>query len=351
MLGGFGYGQSFAVQANGGAGTVTMPAAPVMVRREAAPRPLRRWQQVLGAPQHILVTLDGSGFAEQVLPVAESICTAFGARLTLVTVLPEQSRFRFPFRSELQPPGGNGSRRKVRAYHQGVARRMRAKGIDVTTVILTGPVAESVHQLMEDQAIDMSLISTRGRSGLQRWMLGSVASRLVDLARRPVLVIHPAPGGPPPVPDFGRILVALDGSEYAERVLSIVRASTKYGSVVTLLRVPEVPNPQRFGTMVEEIEELRAAAEARADRYLEDIAGILRQEGIETHVLVTGSRPAETIVSVAEAEDADIIILSTRGLGGVEGLLLGSVADRVVQDSHRPVLLVPIHLEEARENP
>jgi nucleotide-binding universal stress UspA family protein len=116
-----------------------------------------------------------------------------------------------------------------------------------------------------------------------------------------------------------------------------------YGSVVILLRVPEAPEPQRFGTMVEEIERLRAEAETEASQYLEEIATALRAEGIETHVLVTGSRPAATIVRVAEEQDVDVIMLSTHDQGELEGLLVGSVADRVVQHTHRPVLLVPIH--------
>ncbi len=342
MLGGFGFGQSFAVQAAGGLGTVSLPAASALQESRAPATPSYRWQQVRGSPQHILVTLDGSDYAEQALPAAESICQAFNARLTLVSVLPEQPRFRILGRSGARPKALDGGRRELRSYLQSVAKRMRPKGIDVTTSVLTGPVAEAVNQHMEDQAIDMSIICTHGRSGLQRWVLGSVANRLVQLATRPVLIIHPGPSGPPPVPGFGKLLVTLDGSEYAERVLPMVRASTKYGSIVLLLRVPEVPEAQRYGTMVEEIEEMRAEAEAEACQYLEGIAAVLRQEGIETRVLVTGSRPAETIIHLAEEEDVDVIMLSSHGQGGFEGMLMGSVPDRVVQQTHRPVLLVPI---------
>jgi nucleotide-binding universal stress UspA family protein len=220
---------------------------------------------------------------------------------------------------------------------------MRAKGIDVDYTILRGPIAESINQLMQDRAIDMSVICTHGRSGLQRLVLGSVADSLVKLVNRPVLIIHPAREGPPPVPGFGKLLVALDGSQFAERVLPMVRASIEYGSIVLLLRVPEAPEPERFGTMVEEIEQLRAEAEAEAERYLSDIATALRTDGIETQVLVTGSRPAETITQVAERQDVDVIMLSTHGQGGLEGALMGSVADRVVRQTYRPVLLVPIH--------
>ncbi len=343
MLGGFGFGQSFAVQAAGGVGTVSLPGSLPLQAGEGAPARLPRWQQARGAPRHVLVTLDGSEYAEQVLPAAESICSAFHARLTLVTVLPEPSRFGLFHRTGAQPAILNGERRERRAYLQGVAKRMRAKGIEVTTSVLTGPVAESVNQFMKEQRIDMSVISTRGRSGLQRWLLGSVAAHWIQLATQPVLVIHPAPEGPPPVPGFGKLLVALDGSEYAERVLPMVRASTQYGSLVILLRVPEVPEAQGFGIMTDEIEGLRAEAEAEACQYLTGIAALLHEEGIETRVLVTGSRPAESIIHVAEEEDVDVIMLSSHGLGGLEGMLVGSVPDRVIKQTHRPVLLVPIH--------
>jgi nucleotide-binding universal stress UspA family protein len=339
MLGGFGFGQSFAVQAAGGAGMISLP---VTAAKEAgaSATPAHLWQQARGRPEHVLVTLDRSDFAEQALPAAESICLAFNARLTLVSVLPDRSRF-WPF-SRSGSKAQSGGRRETDAYLREVAKRMRAKGIDVDHTVLRGPVAESVNQLMEEQAIDMSIICTHGRSGLQRLVLGSVADSLVKLVARPVLIIHPGPEGPPPVPGFGKLLVALDGSQFAERVLPMVRASTEYGSVVFLLRVPEAPEPERFGTMVEEIEQLRAEAEAEAKHYLEGIAAALRAEGIETHVVVTGSRPAETITFVAEGEDVDVIMLSTHGQGGLEGALVGSVADRVVQRTYRPVLLVPI---------
>jgi nucleotide-binding universal stress UspA family protein len=343
MLGGFGFGQSFAVQTAGRGGVVGLPVTASRQQERAAATPTRPWQRARGTPRHVLVALDGSNYAEQALPAAESICKAFNARLTLVSVLPQRSRI-WPFgRSKSEPKAQGGGRRKLEAYLQGVAKRMEAKGVDVNYSVLRGPVAESVNRLMEEQAIDMSIISTHGRSGLQRWVLGSVARRLVQLVTRPVLIIHPAPDGPPPVPGFAKLLVALDGSEFAERVLPMVRASTIYGSVVHLLRVPDVPEPQRYGTMVEEIQRLRAEAEAEARQYLEGIAQPLREEGIETHVLVAGSRPAETIIEVAEAEDVDVIMISTHGEGGLESLLVGSVADRVVQQTHRPVLLVPIY--------
>ena len=120
-----------------------------------------------------------------------------------------------------------------------------------------------------------------------------------------------------------------------------VKSSAKFGSKVVLLTVPQVPEAGMYGAAIEEIQELRQQEEARALEYLENIASILREDGLETEIIVTGSRPAQTIISVAEQKRADVIMMATHGRGGLDRLLVGSVAERVVQNTDIPVFLVP----------
>jgi nucleotide-binding universal stress UspA family protein len=94
--------------------------------------------------------------------------------------------------------------------------------------------------------------------------------------------------------------------------------------------------------MGEAVEGLREETESRMCRYLEGIATAFCQEGLEAKSLVTGSGPARTVVSIAESEAVDLILLATHGRGGMDRLFLGSVADRVVQNTCCPVFLVPI---------
>ena len=77
-------------------------------------------------------------------------------------------------------------------------------------------------------------------------------------------------------------------------------------------------------------------------RYLDDLVSALEQNGLKAEAIVTGSDPAQTIVEVAEDAAADLIILATHGLGGLDRFMVGSVADRVVKMSTRPVFLVPV---------
>jgi nucleotide-binding universal stress UspA family protein len=344
MLGGFGFGQSFEGAAVGVAGgTLAMPLPQTTDEVKVADATLRRWQEVTAAPEHILVSLDGSSFAEQALPAAEALCLAYNAKLTLASVLPVQRKFRAMRPDETETGKVEAGRQERKSYLLEVAERMQAKGIEVEYHVLVGPVAESINHLMQEQDIDMSIISTHGRSGIQRWVLGSVANNLIQMMTRPVLIIRPQEGKEPPIPTFDKLLVTLDGSEFAERVLPYVRASTNFNSVVLLLTVPDVPEAQLYGAVVEEIEEMREKAEDEACAYLEGIANFLRAEGIETQIFVAGSRPAETIISIAEEEAVDVVMLATHGLGGLDRLFVGSVAERIVQHTHCPVFLVPIH--------
>jgi nucleotide-binding universal stress UspA family protein len=89
------------------------------------------------------------------------------------------------------------------------------------------------------------------------------------------------------------------------------------------------------------VDELRERAEANTQRYLERIAAQLHEAGMPVQIVVEGSRPATAILDVAEREQVDLIMLATHGRGGMERLMLGSVADRVVHHSRCPILLVP----------
>jgi hypothetical protein len=92
---------------------------------------------------------------------------------------------------------------------------------------------------------------------------------------------------------------------------------------------------------------LRAEAEAEIRQYLESIATAFREEGLKVRAMVTGSGPARTIVAVSESEAVDLIMLATHGRGGLDRLFMGSVADRVVQQTRRPVFLVPVQERRA----
>ncbi|MCB0203092.1 MAG: universal stress protein, partial [Anaerolineae bacterium] len=88
--------------------------------------------------------------------------------------------------------------------------------------------------------------------------------------------------------------------------------------------------------------DLRQRAEANSQRYLAQMTARLTDLGLQVRPVVGGSRPATAILELAEQEEVDLILLATHGRGGVDRLIIGSVADRVVHHSTCPVFLLPV---------
>ena len=157
---------------------------------------------------------------------------------------------------------------------------------------------------------------------------------------------------------YRRIVIALDGSELAERVLPYVEAlAEKFGSAVTLLRATTPPGtiiarsaggadavaaPVVDPAPIVEAERLDAAA------YLAELTQRLRDEGWTVDHVQPEGPVAETIVAHADQAGADLIAMTTHGLGGLGRLVLGSVADEVVRTAHCPVLLVRVREEDGQ---
>lgn len=302
----------------------------------------QHWQELTIAVEQIAVTLDGSEFAERALPAAAAISRLFDATLTLISVLPARGALRVLPKGRSSGNPMEAGQAEIEDYLGRLASQYRGKGVRTEFYVAAGPVAQAIDVLTRELAVDLLVMSTHGRSGISRFMLGSNASAAIQLLRLPVLLLRPQALNQGDLPAVRKVLVTLDGSSFAERVLPWVRrVSDVTGAQVLLLQVPEVPDPALYGAMADAVDELRAQAEINARRYVERITDQLRVAGMLVQPLVEGSRPATTILDVAEREQVDLIMLATHGRGGMDRLMVGSVADRVVHHSQCPVLLVP----------
>ena len=321
--------------------TVT-PAASVR-RPVAALQP--GWRRSIATPRRLLVTLDGSPLAEQVLPLAKALSQTYSSQLTLVSVVQSRSSFRLLPSTQSQMEVG---RLEKETYLKQVATGLSVNGIEANYAVGAGPVAETINTLAHELGAELIVMSTHGRSGAQRWLIGSVASRVVQLSTTPMLLIRPASQGEFQVPPFRKVLLPLDGSEFAERVLPYVKwIDPSFESEILLLTVPEVPEAVTYGVMGGAIEELRDEAEDRAHTYLENVSAALGDEGFNVRAIVAGSEPAAAITETGEKESVDLIMMATHGLGGLDRVFVGSVAERLVQHAASPLFLLPIHEKRA----
>ena len=143
---------------------------------------------------------------------------------------------------------------------------------------------------------------------------------------------------------YQKILVPLDGSKLAECALSHVKNLAKEGAVgeVILLNVVIVRLPGRGEySGLTDINTIRENLFMESRKYLADVESRLASEGIHVKTeSLEGNRPADVIADYAQKNGAELIVLSTHGYTGLKKLMFGSVALRVLHDSHVPVLLV-----------
>jgi len=331
QLAGFGFGQYETATKT----TVEAVARPSEVKWQPDPIERSKWRQERVGINRLVVLLDGSIFAAQAIPAAKSVASATGAQITLLSSVKDHT-------PSLQTQYED-ARRGRELYLRGVAEELILQGFNVDYSIRPGHITDATQQLIREDGIDLVVTTTRGKSGTQHWIQGGVSRKLLQKICIPVLLVHDTDEENGAVPKIDRILIALDGSINSERVLPYARVLAKaYKSELILVTVPAVPEVKNYRAAAEIVETIRAKAEVDMRKFLEAVARSLRDDGINVRTIVSGSIPAQTIVQVSEEEDADMIMLTSMGRGGMDLVMMGSVAQRVVQITPDPIFMMPI---------
>ncbi len=310
------------------------------------PKPGEGWRGEPMRPQHLLVPLDGTEYSERVLPVVNLMAERTHAKVTLVSVLVPHH---IPVIGGLEKERRAPSKEERLAYLRQIAQRIQ-HARDVDTLVESGPVAETLDTVARRIHADQMIISTHGRRGWRRLLSSSTASHILHITHIPVLIMPPGAERHVQNPSFLRVLVPLDGSENAEHVLPYVRGLKGLFDVdIILLYVPEVPRPEGYGAIADVVEHLRRIAVTEGQQYLERIAEVLREEGLNARPLVLGYDPARTILRVSQEEDIDVVMSTTRGRGALERVLLGSVAEQLAAEARSLLFLLPVRGKRQKE--
>jgi nucleotide-binding universal stress UspA family protein len=330
QLAGFGFGQAASEAApggNGAGGEFTWQPEPIEHSH---------WREDQVEIERMLVLLDGSDYAAQALPYAKLFSKATGARITLLSAVKDYTP---ALQEEFKQ---TATQRK--AYLKKTAAALKKAGFQVDYVVRPGFIADAAAQFAEEQGIDIIVISLRGKSGADNWQRGGATQKLVHKTDKPVLLVQATdPGLNDKLPNIERILVPLDGSILSEQALPYSRNLSKaLESELILLTVPVVPSSESYRAAGQVVEAIREKAEENMREFLDAVAGSLQSDGVKARALVTGSMPARTIVTVSDEEDVDLILMTSQGRGGLDLLLTGSVAGRVVQQTNVAVMIVPI---------
>ncbi|HIE24659.1 MAG TPA: universal stress protein, partial [Anaerolineales bacterium] len=330
-LAGFGFGQLDPVS-----GTVTAkPAKPEDLRWEPAPISESKWRHQEFTLNRVAVLLDGSSYAEEALPWATMYCKKTGAQLTILSSI----------KTKLNDPNTLFDKEfaKRKEYLDNIKKKLGDEGFDVDPVIRSGFIADATQMLVQERHIDIVVTSTRGKSGELNWTSGGLSQKLIQKINQPVFFVQTTEKGKSAESKLDKILVPLDGSIFSERVLPYARSLAQtFGAEIILLTVPAVPEPDDYHAPAGLIEEIRANAETEINNFLNAVAESLRESGIKVRTMVKGTLPVRTIVNVGEEEDVDLIMCTSRGRGGLDLFMVGSKAQRVVEQTEKNVFMVPI---------
>ena len=285
--------------------------------------------------KRILVPLDGSKLAEQVLPFARRLADSFGSAVELLQATDPDARYPF------WPPQASAR------YLKAVSKNYFPASARVAEIAEVGEPAQVIVDRAKADPACLIAMATHGMSGMRRWLLGSVAAKVVQTSANPLLLVRPGDANPSEPVVLNTIFVPLDGSALAEKVLPHVIALGKTMKLeVHLVRVYTLP-PDAYviadGVIAQGPAVFRDEIRSEATTYVDGKIDELRAEGLESLVAtaIEGDAASE-IIDIARKTPNNLIAMSTHGRSGVGRWLVGSVAEKVIQHSQDPVLLIRV---------
>jgi nucleotide-binding universal stress UspA family protein len=291
----------------------------------------------------ILMPLDGSKVAEQVLPYARFLVKALGIPAELFGVVDPETLVPFsnPAQGRHLDTLVAETMSRIAGYLDATARSFQ--GSQVKCSVGKGrPEDEVIEKAAADQNT-LIVMATHGRSGMQRWLLGSVADRILHGASNHLFLVRASDQGKTEgEAALKSVIVPLDGSALAEHSLPhVVEIAKKMRLEVVLVRayaLPPAVSAEDYGYYSAD---LLDHLESEARDYLQQKEGELKQRGIE-HVsaVVNTGYGAEEIITLARNTPDNLVAMCTHGRSGIKRWVLGSVTDRVVRHSGDPVLII-----------
>lgn len=299
----------------------------------------------------ILVPLDGSELAERALIPALALAKAANGEVLVSRVPVYNNEYvtaaaGLSFMTEKE---NSARRNQCNNYLRAVRQTHIEYEAPIRYKMVEGDPASAIIDLARDEQVDLIVMTTHGRTGLTRWMFGSVTERVLLNAPCPILTIRD---------DITptNILITLDGSELAEQAIPPgLELARCFESDVTLLRVrvpfEELEEAQQREVVAEKQDWMFTTSEAMhrtALKYLETVKAKYTPELDHVQIAVTSGHAAEGILHFAEAHNFNLLVMTTHGFTGLGRWDHGSVTSKVMRGAHRAMLIVPTPKELLR---
>jgi nucleotide-binding universal stress UspA family protein len=259
----------------------------------------------------VFACLDGSQLAQEILPLAHGITAAASATLSLIRVVADADELAAE-ESDLRQ----------------CARRYRA---EVRFLLSADPAAAIVGEL-EAKPNAIAAVTTHGRTAWTEAILGSVALRVIQGSSRPVILYRAVSGDGEAPKRISTLVLALDGSEFAERMILFAAEMTKALEARLVLVQALPPQPS--------IPALAGNSDMLESSYLHGIAGkIKREHGIDCEWEVLHGDPADALCRYVKGMPETMLAMTSHARGGLQRALLGGVAAACLRRAGVPILM------------
>ncbi len=289
--------------------------------------------------EKILVPLDGSELAESILTQVSRLYHAKDSAIVLLRVVPPPSK---------RTAGAEEQTKKEEIeafdYVKGIAARLEERGIVAKPVVSKGKPEEVIPAYAAKERVDLVTLSTHGRSGVSRWVRGSVAERVMRTTDAPLLLLHSFEKPGTEQSDrrrsaevrIAKILMPIDGSQESEAIVPHGRAlAAMYESEVTVFHAVYV-HPA-LGLYPQDIIPIPPSIDVA---FVEATAARLRELGVKAVAKTVYGEPAWEITEELRTKPYDLVAMATHGRRGLERLVLGSDAEKLLRAITVPMLLV-----------
>ena len=290
----------------------------------------------MGPLKHILLASDGSESSEGAVKEAIYLAKSCVAKLSVIYVLETNPEFEtegLKFVEKME--------HAAREHLELIRNEAAAQNVEVEAIVRrTDQPYKAIVEEAAKMKSDVIVLGRRGRTGLEKMLMGSVAAKVIGYAPCKVLV----------VPRFAmisckNILIATDGSKYsvaaATEAIGIAKRCKSNLIIITVVHTEALSSMSPDTGYTQSQQEVIERQELqRAERNISGVKELAEKEGIHAEGVISEGRPYEAIAKAALEKNIDLIVIGSHGRTGVSKFLMGSVTERVIGHAESAVLVV-----------
>ncbi len=286
--------------------------------------------------EKILVPLDTSPFAEQVIPSIIGLARSFNSEIHLLNICEERRK---------QYAGVCQAYLEDKASQ--IEKALSEQKPKIKTEILFGSPGTNILSYAAEEKVSLIAMSSHGLSGVTIWPLGSTVDKVLRRTTQPVLVIRVNETGEsiPQEDIFKRIMVPLDGSELGARVVPFAaEIAARFSSEVVLYHVIATDTQVHSLGRIDSVpirEDEMGQLQKRFEDYLKNVELNFKSSAASARSVVTSGNVAEEIIKYASKNNYGLIALSNHGHSGFEAWIIGSVTNKILHAGRTSLLFIP----------